>query len=54
LQLRDRNEAYLASRFGGSTQFGLLMRVSVMQGTTLTPDLNNPHTRIFEWPERIP
>jgi transcriptional regulator with XRE-family HTH domain len=52
LQLRDQNEAYLASRFGGSPPFGLLMRVSVMQGTTLTPDLSNPHTRLFEWPER--
>jgi hypothetical protein len=53
-QIRDSNEAYLASRFGGSPQHGLLMRVSVMQGTTLTPDLNNPHTRLFEWPERTP
>ncbi len=50
-KLRDRNEAYLASRFGGSPQFGLLMRVSVIRGTALTPDLNNPHSRIYEWPE---
>ena len=50
--LRDRNEAYLASRFGDSDQFGILMRVPVMQGRTLTPQLHNANTRLFEWPER--
>ena len=61
-QIRNSNEAYLASRFGGSSQFGLLMRVPVMQfvkgpvvqSTTLTPDLNDPHTRLLEWPEGTP
>jgi hypothetical protein len=51
-QLRKQNEDYIATRFGGSRQFGLLMRVSVMQATTLTPDLNNKDTRIYEWPEK--
>jgi transcriptional regulator with XRE-family HTH domain len=52
-QIRDSNEAYLASRFGDSPNFGVLMRVPVMQRTTLTPDLNDANVRLFEWPERI-
>ncbi len=50
-QLRDHNEAYLAERFGDSRRFGLLLRVPVLRGNTLTPDLNNPNMRLYEWPE---
>jgi len=50
-QLRGRNEAYLASRFANTAQFGLLMRVPVLGGRTATPDLTIEHARLFEWPE---
>jgi transcriptional regulator with XRE-family HTH domain len=52
-QLRDGNEAYLAERFGGASRFGLVVRVPVFRGRTLTPDLNNPSVRLYEWPEKV-
>jgi hypothetical protein len=48
-QLRDQNEAYLAEAFAGASQFGLLMRVPVLDGKVLTPDLSSPQNRLYEW-----
>jgi hypothetical protein len=48
-QLRDQNEAYLASRFADASQFGVLMRVPVLRGNVATPDLTNPDIRLYEW-----
>lgn len=50
-ELRDQNEDYLASRFRDASYFGVLMRVPVLQGKTLTPDLQNDDVRLFEWPD---
>jgi hypothetical protein len=49
--VRDRNEAYLATRFDGS--FAILMRVPVVQGEALTPDLENASSRLYEWPAPV-
>jgi transcriptional regulator with XRE-family HTH domain len=49
-RLRDRNEAFLAERFGDATEFGLLVRVPVLGGSAVTPDLTNPGIRLREWP----
>ncbi|TDO57512.1 hypothetical protein EV651_111241 [Kribbella sp. VKM Ac-2571] len=46
--VRDRNEAYLADRFPGGV-FGLLMRVPVVNGEAVTPDLEIADNRLFEW-----
>ena len=51
-QLRDRNERYLAERFGDSTEFGLLLRIPVLRGKSATPDLSNDAARYYVWPER--
>jgi hypothetical protein len=48
--VRDVNETYLAQRFPGRS-FGLLMRVPVLQNEAISPDLNNPDMRLYEWPE---
>ncbi len=48
-QLRDQNEAYLASRFADASQFGVVMRVPVLRGNVATPDLTNPDIRLYEW-----
>jgi hypothetical protein len=48
-QLRDQNEAYLASRFADASQVGVLMRVPVLRGNVATPDLTNPDIRLYEW-----
>lgn len=46
--VRDANEDYLAERFPGGF-FALLARVPVLGNETLTPDLQNPPTRLHEW-----
>jgi transcriptional regulator with XRE-family HTH domain len=50
-QLRDQNERYLAKRFGPRSFFGILMRVQVVSGRTMTPDFNNSDTVLYEWHE---
>ncbi|WP_084692135.1 helix-turn-helix domain-containing protein [Parafrankia elaeagni] len=47
--LRERNEQYLARRFGNAPGFGLLLRVPIFKGRALTPDLTNARTTLFEW-----
>lgn len=48
-KLRDQNEEYLSSRFANSAEFGVLMRVPVLQGNVATPDLTKPESRLYEW-----
>lgn len=47
-QLRESNERYLARNFPGR-QFGILMRVQIIDGKAMTPDLSNPQTIIYQW-----
>ena len=49
VHVRDANESYLAARFG-TDEYAILMRVPVFQGETLSPDLRNPESRLYEWP----
>lgn len=49
-QLRDRNEAYLAERFAGLDEYGLVLRVRVALGRAVTPDLASDHYRLHVWP----
>jgi hypothetical protein len=46
--VRDRNEAYLSEHFPGGS-FALLMRVPVVSGEALSPDLEIPSHRLYEW-----
>ncbi len=46
--VRDRNEAYLASRFPKGS-FALLTRVLLLNGTAMSPDLEIPYNRLYEW-----
>lgn len=48
-RVRDANEAYLAKRFPDG-RFALLLRVPVLGGEALSPDLQNPDARLCEWP----
>lgn len=47
--LRDQNAAYLAERFSTATQFAVLMKVPVVLGGAITPDLQNDEARLYEW-----
>jgi hypothetical protein len=46
--VRDENERYLANRFPDG-EFAMLVRVPVVANETLSPDLQNPGARLFEW-----
>jgi hypothetical protein len=46
--VREENERYLADRFPDG-QFAILLRVPVVTNETLSPDLQNPKSRLYEW-----
>ncbi len=48
IAVRDRNEAYLANRFPGGS-FALLMRVPLVNAEAMSPDLEIPYNRLYEW-----
>jgi transcriptional regulator with XRE-family HTH domain len=47
-RLRESNEAYLADRFPDG-EFAVLLRVPVVRGAALTPDIRNKENRLWEW-----
>ena len=47
--VRDDNERYLAERFPGG-EFAMLIRIPVITNETVSPDLQNPNLRLYEWP----
>jgi hypothetical protein len=46
--IREENETYLADRFPDG-EFAILLRVPVVANETLSPDLQNPASRLYEW-----
>ena len=46
--VRDENEKYLADRFADK-DFAMLLRIPVVTNETLSPDLQNPDARLYEW-----
>jgi hypothetical protein len=46
--VREENEKYLAERFPDE-EFAMLLRVPVVTNETLSPDLQNPDARLYEW-----
>jgi hypothetical protein len=48
-RLRESNEQYIARHFRDN-QFGILMRVRVIEGETLTPDFHTEGTVLYQWP----
>jgi len=49
-RFRDRNSEYLQTRFGNSETYCILTRVSIVNGTTVTPDWTTGENTLFEWP----
>jgi transcriptional regulator with XRE-family HTH domain len=47
-QVREDNEKYLSDRFP-SGEFAMLLRIPIGQ-ETVSPDLQDPHARLYEWP----
>jgi hypothetical protein len=48
-EYRERNTRYLVSRFGSSPSYCLVVRVTVDNNKTITPDWTDDQTRLFEW-----
>lgn len=53
-KLRDTNETYLQTRFRDARQFAVLVRVPVLLGKALTPDLRNKDRILYEWSDQDP
>jgi hypothetical protein len=47
-RVREENEKYLADRFPAG-EFAMLLRVPVVTNETMSPDLQNPDARLYEW-----
>lgn len=52
-RLRDSNERFIAENFADPSYFAILMRVEVIGGKTMTPDLHVPNCVLYQWPEAI-
>jgi hypothetical protein len=50
-QLRDANERYIATNFGPSESFAILMWVNVIKDRGMTPDFNGDGVVRYQWPE---
>ncbi|MEV0379026.1 helix-turn-helix transcriptional regulator [Nonomuraea sp. NPDC050643] len=50
-RFRDRNAAYLRSRFGAAPSYGILTQVRVEGRVVVTPDWTLDKFRLHEWPE---
>jgi hypothetical protein len=50
-RLREFNERYISANFSGAEEFVILIRVQVIEGQTMTPDLNIPGSVLYKWPQ---
>jgi hypothetical protein len=48
-RLRESNERYIARNFSDNQQFGILMRIQVIEGRTMTPDFKISGTVLYQW-----
>ncbi len=46
--VREANERYLIQRFPEG-HFAILVRVPVVSNASLSPDLQDPYARLYEW-----
>jgi hypothetical protein len=49
-RLRESNERYIAQNFSHNEQFGILMRIQVIEGVAMTPDFSIAGTVLYQWP----
>lgn len=48
-EMRDANERYISTTFGGSESFAILMSVKVIKNKAMTPDFNSADVVLFQW-----
>jgi hypothetical protein len=49
-KLRESNEIYIAETFANPSIFAILMRVQVIEGRTITPNLRDANCVLYKWP----
>jgi hypothetical protein len=49
-RLRESNERYISKYFPDNQEFGILMRVQVIEGRAMTPDFSIAGTVLYQWP----
>lgn len=52
--VRESNENYIASRFSDVSFYCIAMRVPIVNGDPLAPDLSNDESRLYEWAAPAP
>jgi hypothetical protein len=52
--LRDSNERFIATNFGNSASFAILMSVLVIRDKTMTPDFSGDGVVLYSWPVAAP
>lgn len=48
-RLRESNERYIAEHFPNNKEFGILMRIQVIEGRAMTPDFSIAGTVLYQW-----
>jgi len=48
-KLRDGNERFIATNFGDTESFAILMSVKVIKNKAMTPDFNSPDVVLYQW-----
>ena len=48
-RLREFNEQYISAEFTNAKSFAILMRVQVIKGKAMTPDLNTSGNVLYQW-----
>lgn len=48
-RLRESNERYIAGTFHNAQQFGILMRIKIIEGHSMTPDFSIGGTVLYQW-----
>jgi hypothetical protein len=51
LEMREANERYISTNFGGARSFAMLMSVKVINNEAMTPDFNSPDMVLYKWTE---
>ena len=50
--MREANERYISTNFGGARSFAMLISVKVINNEAMTPDFNSPDVILHKWSER--
>ena len=53
-RLREFNERYITQTFRNAESFSILMRIRIIEGQAMTPDLNIPGNVLHQWPGQAP